>query len=96
MQGFGLAQSDFKIRLSDRHMWVLFLEHWGVGDSDLASVLSVMDRMHRMNETQLHASLLPYFKDFLLRKICFVVDLSNNISFCQIVGHFKLILLVQY
>ncbi len=69
LQGFGLAQSDFKIRLSDRHMWVLFLEHWGVGDSDLASVLSVMDRMHRMNETQLHASLLPYFKDSVDRFI---------------------------
>lgn len=69
LQGFGLAQSDFKVRLSDRHMWVLFLEHWGVSDSDLASVLSVMDRMHRMDETQLHASLLPHFNDSVDRFI---------------------------
>ena len=63
LQGFGLAQSDFKVRLSDRHLWVLFLELCGVINSDQASVLSIMDRMHRMDSVQLKDALKPYFKE---------------------------------
>ena len=63
LQGFGLSQSDFKVRLSDRYLWVLFLEHWGLVDSDQASVLSVLDRIHRMDSQQLTNALRPYFDE---------------------------------
>ncbi|MDR1255669.1 MAG: histidine--tRNA ligase [Puniceicoccales bacterium] len=45
MQNFGLR--DFVIRLSDRHLWTLFLSASGVKESDMAEVLCVVDKMER-------------------------------------------------
>lgn len=48
LQEFGLGEEDFKIRLSDRDLWLLMLAAEGLdGDASMA-VLGVIDKMERM------------------------------------------------
>lgn len=61
LKAFGLDNDDFKIRLSDRKLWILFLKHWNVSDINLTSVLSVMDRMNRLKKDKLSGLLDEYF-----------------------------------
>lgn len=86
LRGFGLGQLDFKIRLSDRHLWVLFLEHWGVVNADQAPVLSIMDRMHRMDSEQLRVALKAYFKesaDSFIDQLNQLLELKDFDGLCQ-------------
>ena len=61
LKNFGLAKDDFKIRLSDRQLWILFLKHWNVSDSDMTSVLSIMDRIARLKKDKLNSQLKEFF-----------------------------------
>lgn len=63
LKNFGLEQDDFKIRLSDRQLWILFLKHWNVSDAHMTSVLSIMDRMARLKKDKLRSQLNEYFGD---------------------------------
>jgi histidyl-tRNA synthetase len=47
LSGFGLTQEDFYIRLSDRNLWVHYLESLGVAAETVPGVLSVIDKMER-------------------------------------------------
>lgn len=47
LQAFGLNSSDFKVRLSDRDLWLLMLASEGLDDSGSAAVLGVIDKMER-------------------------------------------------
>ncbi len=60
---FGLESNDFKIRLSDRKLWVFFLQSWGIAEAELPSVLSVMDRIEKMDKSAVFDQLKPYFSD---------------------------------
>lgn len=46
----GLSDSEFKLRLGDRTLWVLFLESLGVGENCLIPVLSAIDKMQKLAE----------------------------------------------
>jgi histidyl-tRNA synthetase len=63
LKNFGLEQDDFKIRLSDRQLWILFLKHWNVSDAHMTLVLSIMDRMARLKKDKLRSQLNEYFGD---------------------------------
>lgn len=46
---FGLDESQFRLRLGDRTLWVLFLEHMGVDEPRLVAVLSVIDKLEKVS-----------------------------------------------
>ncbi len=49
LRAFGLEEGDFRIRLSDRTLWFLFLESLGVPDEAAAvRVLAVVDKLERV------------------------------------------------
>jgi len=47
LQGFGLDSEDFYIRLSDRNLWLLFLEALGY-ESESSKILEIVDKWERM------------------------------------------------
>ncbi|MCR5184394.1 MAG: histidine--tRNA ligase [Opitutales bacterium] len=50
LRAFGLQQKDFKIRLSDRTLWFLFLASVGLEDEALATkALGVVDKLERVS-----------------------------------------------
>ena len=56
----GLGSSDFKICLSDRTLWVLFLKTFGISDANMNAVLSIIDKAQRIDTEKLKKSLLEY------------------------------------
>ena len=48
LRSFGLSEDEFKLRLGDRNLWVLFLETLGIGEDRIASVLSVVDKIEKV------------------------------------------------
>ena len=61
LQLFGLSSKDFKIRLSDRSLWTLFLKHWGIEDATMPEVLGLMDRIEKMDEKAIFDQLKKFF-----------------------------------
>lgn len=49
LRGFGLTENEFKLRLGDRTLWVLFLENAGVPDEKIIPVLSVVDKLEKVS-----------------------------------------------
>ncbi len=47
LQGFGLGEEDFFIRLSDRDLWMLYLEAQGFAEQS-AKILEIVDKWERM------------------------------------------------
>lgn len=45
--GFGLTQSDFRIRISDRTLWFRYLATLGIPEGQAAAVLGVVDKLER-------------------------------------------------
>ena len=50
---FGLKSEDFRVRLSDRALWFLFIESIGVPESAAVAVLSVVDKLERLQPDDL-------------------------------------------
>lgn len=53
LRSFGLTSSEFKLRLGDRNLWVLFLQSAGVEAERLIPVLSVVDKLEKVSEQAL-------------------------------------------
>ena len=49
LRSFGLTENEFKLRLGDRTLWVLFLESAGVPDAKIIPVLSVIDKLEKVS-----------------------------------------------
>lgn len=61
LTAFGVSADDFCIRLSDRNLWVYFLNKWGVeGEEPIYKVLSIIDKMER-TKPELSIELLKSF-----------------------------------
>jgi histidyl-tRNA synthetase len=70
MQNFNL--NDFVVKISDRHLWTLFLSAIGVMDQDITKVLCVVDKIERMDSADTHS---------ILQKACpYVNSLFDNIA----------------
>lgn len=63
LRDFGLRERDFRVRLSDRSLWTLFLQGLGLEGGRALEVLSVIDKMERMSEEDLRQRLTPFFHD---------------------------------
>ena len=49
LRAFGLTEKEFKLRLGDRTLWVLFLQNMGVEENFIIPVLSVIDKMEKIS-----------------------------------------------
>ncbi len=49
LRRFGLTENEFKLRLGDRTLWVLFLENLGVPEDKIIPVLSVVDKLEKVS-----------------------------------------------
>ncbi len=47
LQAFGLSSKDFKVRLSDRDLWLLMLAAEGLDEAGSATVLGIIDKLER-------------------------------------------------
>jgi histidyl-tRNA synthetase len=47
LQAFGLNSGDFKVRLSDRDLWLLMLAAEGLDEAGSATVLGIIDKLER-------------------------------------------------
>ncbi|MDA9317382.1 histidine--tRNA ligase [Puniceicoccaceae bacterium] len=52
LQSFGLDSSDFKVRLSDRDLWLLMLAAEGLEGDRCAQVLGVIDKLERTDRVK--------------------------------------------
>ncbi len=57
LQSFGLGEADFKLRLSDRDLWLLMLASEGLDEAASAKVLGIVDKLERMERAKALESL---------------------------------------
>jgi histidyl-tRNA synthetase len=71
LQSFGLNDSDFKVRLSDRDLWLLMLAAEGLDEAAGATVLGIIDKLERTGRAKTIEKLAPVLgyeaEDFLAR-----------------------------
>jgi histidyl-tRNA synthetase len=71
LQSFGLNDSDFKVRLSDRDLWLLMLSAEGLDEAAGATVLGIIDKLERTGRAKTIEKLAPVLgyeaEDFLAR-----------------------------
>ena len=67
----GLGSKDFVIRISDRHLWVLYLKSLGLDEESVFAVLGLIDKFERLPREKMEESLRPFFneatEDFLAK-----------------------------
>jgi len=52
LQAFGLGANDFKVRLSDRDLWLLMLAAEGLDEAGSATVLGIIDKLARTDRAK--------------------------------------------
>jgi len=52
LQAFGLSAADFKVRLSDRDLWLLMLAAEGLDEAGSATVLGIIDKLERTDRAK--------------------------------------------
>lgn len=63
LQSFGLSHSDFKVRLSDRDLWLLMLAAEGLDEAGSATVLGIIDKLERTDRAKTLEKLAPVLGD---------------------------------
>lgn len=63
LRSFGLAVEDMICRVSDRQLWIYFLEGLGCGGEQASEVLGIVDKMERMPREAVMEKLSPRFGD---------------------------------
>lgn len=61
LQSFGLTDADFKVRLSDRNLWLMVLASEGLDASASAKVLGIIDKLERTDRTKTLEKLTDIF-----------------------------------
>jgi histidyl-tRNA synthetase len=72
LRSFGLGDDAFAIRLSDRTLWMDYLENLGLDEEGRGVVLGVIDKLERLEHADAVKKLAPHFsaeaaEDFLAR-----------------------------
>ncbi|MGB0742958.1 MAG: histidine--tRNA ligase, partial [Opitutales bacterium] len=89
LQSFGLSDADFKVRLSDRDLWLLMLSSEGLDEDSSAAVLGIVDKLERTERSvtidKLSAILGEGAELFLKKVECAtaICDLDELISFIE-------------
>ncbi|MGZ0657560.1 histidine--tRNA ligase [Coraliomargarita sp. W4R53] len=63
LQAFGLSDRDFKVRLSDRDLWLLMLAAEGLDEAGSATVLGIIDKLERTDRAKTIEKLSPVLGD---------------------------------
>ena len=85
----GLTENDFVIRISDRHLWVIYLKSLGLEEESIFAVLGLIDKLERMPPEVLQEKLVPYFndatEDFLVKvdTLTKIRDLADLVAFFE-------------
>lgn len=85
----GLTEQDFVIRISDRHLWVLYLQSLGLDEPSIFGVLGLVDKLERMPREVLLEKLTPFFhdaaEDFLIKvdTLTNIRELSDLVTFLK-------------
>ena len=82
---FGLGETDFVIRLSDRELWKDFLSTFGLEGDRAGEVLSVIDKIERQERATMVERLDPYLGG---RKEAFLVQVEELVT-CDTVGEIR-------
>ncbi|MFO8027090.1 MAG: histidine--tRNA ligase [Opitutales bacterium] len=61
LQSFGLSEADFRVRLSDRDLWLLMLASEGLEEAGSAEVLGIVDKLERTDRSKTLEKLTPIF-----------------------------------
>lgn len=83
-RSFGLTDRDFAIRLSDRALWSLLLESFGLSPEDSQAVLPLLDKLDGALESA-REDFLPYFKD----KLDAFIDLTSQFLNIKTLKHLE-------
>ncbi|MDR2720738.1 MAG: histidine--tRNA ligase [Puniceicoccales bacterium] len=86
MRNFGLC--DFIVRLSDRHLWSLFLSATGVKECDIGNILCVIDKIDREGEEKTSAALRGIYPN-LNSLYDFIVEFKSVRSVGALIEFFK-------
>ncbi|GAB4269223.1 MAG TPA: histidine--tRNA ligase [Opitutae bacterium] len=60
---FGFKAEDFQLRLSDRDLWMYYLEAWSIAEEDRIAVLGIIDKMARRDREETAKNLKPFLAD---------------------------------
>lgn len=93
LRAFGFGASDFRIRLSDRDLWLLVLAAEGLDDAASARVLGVIDKMERQLPEKTRAALEPLLGDGsegFLQKVASIVAIRDFDSLAAFVHNLPL------
>lgn len=52
LRAFGLTETDFKLRLSDRIIWNLWLSDFGISEEEMPALLSFIDKWDKMDDAK--------------------------------------------
>lgn len=63
LRDFGFRESTFRMRLSDRTLWTIFLEGLGFEGESALEVLGIIDKMERLSTDDLRTQLAPFFNE---------------------------------
>ena len=63
LESFGLSEADFKVRLSDRDLWLLLLAAEGLEESTFVEVLGIVDKLERTDRSKTLEKLAEIFGD---------------------------------
>lgn len=63
LEAFGLGADDFKVRLSDRDLWLHMLAAEGLDEDASATVLGIIDKLERMDRAKAIERLAPVLGD---------------------------------
>lgn len=63
LSAFGLTENDFKVRLSDRDLWLLILAAEGISENDFPTVLGIIDKLERTDRVKVIEKLAAILSD---------------------------------
>ncbi|MDR2982289.1 MAG: histidine--tRNA ligase [Puniceicoccales bacterium] len=76
LRAFGFDVEDFRVRLSDRTLWFLFLESLGIPESAAVPVLAVVDKLERTSSAELEEMMA----DALVGTNCVAIEILPKVK----------------
>ena len=87
MRGFGLTETDVRVRLSDRRVLTALLRQAGATDANIPLAYQAIDKMERMKREDLVAMLAPGFDAATIDKVLAVPTLKGLDAVLKALGN---------
>lgn len=92
LRRFGLTEKQIVLRLSDRTLWITFLEAWGFEGERALGILGLVDKMERLPEEAVLEKLKPFFGDATAESLASIKELSQIRTLEALTNFFKKLL----